>query len=233
MRLTAWPKRCPTPISAGIRLARSWARLAPATKRSLAIWRITCARPRPRRGSRTIPSRAPPSWPQRVAPLARREREVAEALSAIDPEPRAVPQRDRAARRAVEFADALETLRQQAPTVAPLETKPDEPRPLAAWRVLGAFPIDSPPPFPIDKTIDLVRSTPTAKVSRPPGSHRRPSTARAPSTSASSYGRDDKLAAFGYSEIPSPAARSARMLIGSDDTLTVWLNGKTVYDFRE
>ncbi len=106
---------------------------------------------------------ARPSWPSAIMPLARREREVAEALSAIDPEPRAFPQRDRAARRALELADALETLRQQAPTPAPLETKPDEPRPVAAWRVVGAFAIDAPAPFPTDKPLDLGAKYPDLK----------------------------------------------------------------------
>ena len=42
--------------------------------------------------------------------------------------------------------------------------------------------------------------------------------------------RDNGVAAFGYAEVKSPTTRQARMLIGSNDTFTVWLNGKQVYD---
>ena len=46
------------------------------------------------------------------------------------------------------------------------------------------------------------------------------------------YSREAPQAAFGYTEIDSPSARTAKMAVRSDDTLTVWLNGKQVYDFQ-
>ena len=165
-------------------------------------------------------------------PLAHREREVAELIKAIDPEPRAIPQRDRAARRAVELADAIETLRQQAPSPAALESKPDEPRPVAAWRIIGAFAIDAPRPFATDKPVDLAARYPDLKGQPAAWRPSAPVDSQGTIDLGQIYGRTDRLAAFGYSEISSSAARSARMLIGSDDTLTVWLNGKTVYDYR-
>ncbi len=47
------------------------------------------------------------------------------------------------------------------------------------------------------------------------------------------YGHDDDRAAYGYAEIQSPADRTAQMAVGSDDTLTVWLNGKEIYRFAD
>src|SRR5262249_51898649 len=47
------------------------------------------------------------------------------------------------------------------------------------------------------------------------------------------YSRNDDLAAYGSAEITSPADRSARMVAASDDTLTVWLNGRRVYEFSD
>jgi putative heme-binding domain-containing protein len=47
------------------------------------------------------------------------------------------------------------------------------------------------------------------------------------------YGHDDDLAAHGYAEIESPSDRTAQMAVGSDDTLTVWLNGQEVYRFSD
>jgi hypothetical protein len=186
----------------------------------------------PKPGQPHDPIRSAAELARRVAPLAGREREVARALGAIDPEPRAISQRDRAARRAVEFADALETLRQQAPAVAPNESKPDEPRPLAAWRLLGSFPIDSASPFPTDRPVDLSAKYNDRKGQPTAWKPSAPVDGQSTIDLGQLYGRDDRLAAFACTEIPSPTARSARMLIGSDDTLTVWLNGKTVYDFR-
>ena len=47
------------------------------------------------------------------------------------------------------------------------------------------------------------------------------------------YSHDDDLAAYGYAEVTSPSDRPAQMVVGSDDTLTVWLNGKQVYEFAD
>jgi hypothetical protein len=169
---------------------------------------------------------------ERVAPLASRERELAAALRAIEPESRVIPQRDRAARRADEFAQALEAVKRQAPTAAALDTKPDEPRPLATWHVVGPFAFDSGCPFSTEKGVDPrakfndLKGQPTAwKPAEPVDRQGTIDLGRI-------YGRDLKQAAFALTEIASPFARSARVLIGSDDTLTVWLNGKSIYDFR-
>ena len=115
---------------------------------------------------------------------------------------------------------------------APLESKPDEPRPLAAWRIIGAFAIDAPAPFAIDKPVDLAREVPrlerTARRLETIGPGRRSGHHRPrPDLRPRRQARRVRL----FRDLQ-PAARSARMLIGSDDTLTVWLNGKTVYDFR-
>jgi hypothetical protein len=191
--------------------------------------RETAAKP----GQPHDPRKSAADLAQRVAPLARREREVADAFRAIDPEPRAIGQRDRAARRARELADALETLRQQAPSVPPPESKPGEPRPLTTWHVLGAFPIDKSVPFAVDKTVDLRATYPDRKDKPAAWRVSAPVDAFGTIDLGQLYTRDDKLAAFGYTEVVSPSARPARMLIGSDDTLRVWLNGKKVYDYRD
>ena len=47
------------------------------------------------------------------------------------------------------------------------------------------------------------------------------------------YSHDDDRAAYGYAEVESSVERKAQMVVGSDDTLTVWLNGKQVYDFAD
>ncbi len=41
------------------------------------------------------------------------------------------------------------------------------------------------------------------------------------------------MAVFAYAEVDSPSERKAEFAVGSDDTLTVWLNGEKVYDFQD
>jgi putative heme-binding domain-containing protein len=45
------------------------------------------------------------------------------------------------------------------------------------------------------------------------------------------YGTDADVAAFGVAAVESPEDRPAQLVVGSDDTLTVWFNGRRVYDF--
>lgn len=47
------------------------------------------------------------------------------------------------------------------------------------------------------------------------------------------YTHDEDQSAYGYAEVKSPAERKAQVVVGSDDTLTVWINGKQVYDFAD
>ncbi len=60
------------------------------------------------------PARAAGDLAKRLAPVAEKARQAAERLEKIDPIPRVAPQRDRAARRALALADAIEAARKQA-----------------------------------------------------------------------------------------------------------------------
>jgi putative heme-binding domain-containing protein len=146
-------------------------------------------------------------------------------------------------------ADAMAHLRDQAapaldqlarrgelpPAIVPeLRTIYANLKPILSWRLLGPFPIAAEPAVaapgrPIDQ----------AAVFEGVGGRRLTwRTVRA----VDSQGRIDlgaisshdvEVAAYGYAEIDSPADRSARLAAGSDDTLTVWLNGQQVYQFAE
>ena len=41
----------------------------------------------------------------------------------------------------------------------------------------------------------------------------------------------DDVVVYGYTEIEAATARDAELLVGSDDTMTIWLNGKKVFHF--
>ena len=104
--------------------------------------------------------------------------------------------------------------------------------PITAWRVVGPFPIAA-----------RRRGSPASR--RPVGQLRGAGGKRVTWRTVDladkqgqvdlgrTYRHDDDLAAYGYAEIESPSDRTAQMAVGSDDTLTVWLNGKEVYRFSD
>jgi putative membrane-bound dehydrogenase-like protein len=49
---------------------------------------------------------------------------------------------------------------------------------------------------------------------------------------AALLGGDNDVFALSTAEVTSPVARRANLVVGSDDTMTVWLNGVQVYDFK-
>jgi putative membrane-bound dehydrogenase-like protein len=106
-------------------------------------------------------------------------------------------------------------------------------KPVTEWRVAGPFPIAAPPVLDANKAID-----PKARFEGAGGRHVtwrsvKPVDPRGQLDLGRTYSHDDDLAAFAYAEIPSPTDRPAQMAVGSDDTLTVWLNGKEVYKFSD
>lgn len=105
--------------------------------------------------------------------------------------------------------------------------------PIRLWRALGPFArkSDAPLPFDLDGPIDLNAKYPGAgdalvawRLAQASGDHGRVDLDRL-------FGSDTRDA-FAYAEVHSTTARQAEMVVGSDDTLTVWVNGKQVYDFQ-
>jgi putative membrane-bound dehydrogenase-like protein len=108
-------------------------------------------------------------------------------------------------------------------------------RPVRDWDVLGPLPIATEPLFPVPTT------GPVDRKARFPGFRDEPIGWK-PVRGDRRDGRvdllkffppDDDLAAFAYAELESPTERKAEFAVGSDDTLTVWLNGEKVYDFQD
>jgi putative membrane-bound dehydrogenase-like protein len=106
-------------------------------------------------------------------------------------------------------------------------------RPLRTWHLLGPFPIKTDPPFPTTAAVDLkasyagfqdepLRWKPARAVDR-----------KGQVDLLKSFAGGEDLAAFGYAEVESPADRKAEVAVGSDDTLTVWVNGEKAYDFQD
>ncbi len=102
-----------------------------------------------------------------------------------------------------------------------------------SWQVVGPFPLSASPPLDADKPIDLKASLPGIEGKRLRWKAARASDRNGQINLGRVFTHDDDRVAYGYAEVNSGAERSARMVVGSDDTLTVWLNGKQVYDFNE
>ncbi|MDB5348765.1 MAG: hypothetical protein JWN86_12 [Planctomycetota bacterium] len=163
---------------------------------------------------------------RRVAPLAERQAEAARLLAEIPPDRPVAPQHERALERVRNLADALDALR----SAAPPESKPSDAKPAADWRILGPFEdARKLPPFAIDRPIDFKAPFKGRKgeaaVWKPvqSGENGRVDL-------GAMYTKDDNQSAFAYAEIASPVKGRARLLVGSDDFLTIWVNGKIVYE---
>jgi putative membrane-bound dehydrogenase-like protein len=105
--------------------------------------------------------------------------------------------------------------------------------PVASWRVLGPFDIAAEMPLPAGKAIDFERDVEGFR-----GQRVRWKTVQAIDDHGQVdlgrvYSNDDDRAAYGYAEVESQNERAAQIVVGSDDTLTVWLNGEQVYEFLD
>jgi putative membrane-bound dehydrogenase-like protein len=104
--------------------------------------------------------------------------------------------------------------------------------PITAWRVVGPFPIAADPGI-AGKSVDPSASYEGSGGRRVSWKTVEPADKRGQVDLGRTYSHDDDLAAYGYAEIESPSDRTAQMAVGSDDTLTVWLNGKEIYRFSD
>lgn len=107
--------------------------------------------------------------------------------------------------------------------------------PVTRWQVAGPFKIDDDTPLkPAGlKAIDSKTSLKDAKGQEIPWKAARPVDRRGQIDFGRLYGGDEDRAAYAFAEIDSPAARNAQLIVGSDDTLTLWLNGEKVYEFLD
>ncbi len=105
--------------------------------------------------------------------------------------------------------------------------------PINSWRVVGPFPINADPGICAGKPAEPSASYEGKDGRRVSWRTVELADKRGQVDLGRTYSYDDDLAAYGYAEVESPSARTAQMAIGSDDTLTVWLNGREVYRFSD
>jgi len=105
--------------------------------------------------------------------------------------------------------------------------------PIASWQVLGPFPSDQVPTRGAHDSVDLSASFVGVGGKRVTWQSVNAVDPDGQIDLGRTYSHDHDRAACGFAKLESPHERNARMVVGSDDTLTVWLNGKQVYDFAD
>ena len=105
--------------------------------------------------------------------------------------------------------------------------------PIRDWRLLGPYPLDAAPPVAPGSVIHeakgyVVNDHKVAQWTKVRGKGK-----DAEVDPSASYGSADNLSVFGVAEFTSAVARKARLVVGSDDTLTIWVNGIEVYKFAQ
>ena len=106
-------------------------------------------------------------------------------------------------------------------------------RPISEWKVLGPFPIKSGPSLAVDKPVELSAGFEGVGGKRVTWKSAKATDHDGQIDLGRVYSRADDLAAFGYAEVNSAAERKAQFVVGADDTLIVWVNGKQVYNFTQ
>jgi putative membrane-bound dehydrogenase-like protein len=134
---------------------------------------------------------------------------------------------------AVPILDRLASRRELSPSaVAELRKVFTALHPIAQWRVIGPFPPDARPA--ISPRSVNVNGTFPGKDGKPlTWALVRQADGRGLIDLGQLYQTGDQALAFAYAEVESRAARKAQVVVGSDDTLRVWVNGRRVYDSRD
>lgn len=91
-------------------------------------------------------------------------------------------------------------------------------QPILDWKVLGPFPNPTEEPFDLDKIPDEVQG------------HRWTKAKAGESNGHVDLGAGANVTAYAATEIDSEAARETVLIAGSDDSLTLWLNGKKIFE---
>ncbi len=107
-------------------------------------------------------------------------------------------------------------------------------QPIRDWQLLGPFAKRAQPPMGIDpKDVDLNAQYPGKGddlVSWQAG--RIPEDAPSLNLARIFPGDTNRSSAFALATLNSERARTAEVLVGSDDTLTIWVNGALIYNYR-
>jgi putative membrane-bound dehydrogenase-like protein len=103
--------------------------------------------------------------------------------------------------------------------------------PIASWRLIGPFPgLDKANPPETELNFDAVYDAAGKKL-KWRSDQRADLKNHGRVNLAALFSPTDDMVAYGYAEVRVEEARDAQLLIGSDDTITIWVNGTKVHQF--
>lgn len=103
--------------------------------------------------------------------------------------------------------------------------------PVKSWQLIGPFGKGDNASVDANATLDFTKPMVGRKGVEVKWAEQKTEHAQGMFDLAKLYGSENDTFALGVAEIQSESERKARIAVGSDDTLTVWLNGKEVYNF--
>ena len=134
---------------------------------------------------------------------------------------------------AAPMLDQLAARKELSPSIVPeLRLIFEGLKPVCDWKILGPLSTKALPDISADRPIDANASYEGKGGERISWQPIAPADARGMIDLGKAFKTDGGLSAYGYTEVNSSSDRKATMAVGSDDTLTVWLNGKQVYESK-
>jgi putative heme-binding domain-containing protein len=121
----------------------------------------------------------------------------------------------------------LDTQKFSAQAIADLQSVFLSHQPVRDWRVLGPIPSEEADPFPLtDPNLQ-----PRGSLKRADGKELRWRTVRARGPEGVvDLGSDSRSEAYAYAEVQSDAERTVELRVGSDDRMTLYVNGQKVHE---
>ncbi len=106
-------------------------------------------------------------------------------------------------------------------------------QPISRWHIVGTFKAKERPPVRPNAAIDVKTPIVLGDGKRLPWVETTAVDPQGQIDLAKLFSDTGDKSVFGYAEVKSAVARKARMTVGSDDTLLVWVNGKQIYKFED
>jgi putative heme-binding domain-containing protein len=105
----------------------------------------------------------------------------------------------------------------------------NKPVAITDWMIIGSFPNPCPEPFPVDAPA-MSREFKDAQGRTIQWKKAKISNEQGMVNLGSQMSIHDDSTAYAVTELVSPAERAVEFVAGSDDTMTVWLNGKKIFE---
>ncbi|HYT91989.1 MAG TPA: HEAT repeat domain-containing protein, partial [Gemmataceae bacterium] len=102
--------------------------------------------------------------------------------------------------------------------------------PVLSWKLIGPFPNDG-TAFPPEKELTFAATYKGAGADVKWRDHKTDARTKGKVDLLKLYNPNQNVVAYGYAELESQSDREAALLVGSDDSVVIWLNGTKAHEF--